>query len=46
MTTIPPLAVPLCLCGAQTVRAQEATTLQIVLKDNPVVESLTKCLAH
>jgi hypothetical protein len=34
MTTILPLTVALGLCGAQTVRAQDATTLQIVLKDH------------
>jgi len=32
--TILPLAVALCLCGAQAVRAQDAATLQIALKDH------------
>ena len=34
MTTILPLAAALALCGAQAVRAEEATTLQIALKDH------------
>ncbi len=34
MTAILPLAAALCLCGAPGARAQEATTLQIALKDH------------